>query len=489
MKKAYVILTAVFLVIATFFTTMGYAELTDALRVQGSATVQVPYGLFITQVIEKGNTNIDHEDHSFIKHTTTLETIIDKKDDTKTGGWRPTTTKYEGSFSYEIVVYNNTNYEYAYRGLYYQKTEYNNSSVDTKASDSKIGVVTSFPYGSVVAPGERLSFMVTYTIGKNLDYSTDWKTLLNFQFGINVNSIDAAADIVHDKFLNILNTTSTYQELVDVLDNKFDGNQEWTSNYIGNVGNAVDDDMMAVETLFAGQLTMMVNGNPQKAWVLIKHENLDNNEMTGDDYTLNYNQYGLITHRGCEMTLYLTVDSLSTANGWAPVYATVFTCDRDEAGNIVGEWYRVGDSYYGQANIVGYKGESGGTGSFVTDNWKAYRSSYKVTDDYSYTVDADVTIKSLMQVVDQSTINAFQGLLADAEAMIANEKYAGTGITAVEDAYRKAASFYTVNANGKAIANDDTRRVWLIPIMNELNHSLTVAQDEIDRIEQENQNN
>ena len=56
MKKAYVILTAVFLVIATFFTTMGYAELTDALRVQGSATVQVPYGLFITQVIEKGNT-------------------------------------------------------------------------------------------------------------------------------------------------------------------------------------------------------------------------------------------------------------------------------------------------------------------------------------------------------------------------------------------------------------------------------------------------
>jgi hypothetical protein len=284
-------------------------------------------------------------------------------------------------------------------------------------------------------------------------------------------------------------TYAGYQELVDALDNKFDGNQEWTSNYIGNVGNAVDDDMMTVETLFAGQLTMMVNGSPRKAWVLIKHENLDNNEMTGDDYTLNYNQYGLVTHKGCEMTLYLTVDSLSTANGWAPVYANVFTCDRDDAGNIVGEWYKVGDSYYGQANIVGYKGESGGTGSFVTDNWKAYRSSYKVTDDYSYTVDADITIKSLMQVVDQSTINAFQGLLVDAEEMIANDKYAGTGITAVEDSYRKAARFYTINANGKAIANNNIRRVWLIPIMNELNHSLTVAQEEIDRIEQENKNN
>ena len=186
------------------------------------------------------------------------------------------------------------------------------------------------------------------------------------------------------------------------------------------------------------------------------------------------------------MTLYLTVDELNKANGWAPVYATVFTCDRDEAGNTVSEWYKVGDSYYGQANIVGYRGESGGTGSFVTDNWKSYSSSYKVSDDYSYSVGADITIKTLMQTVDQSTIRAFQGLLTDAEAMIANEKYAGTGIRVVEDAYLKAAKFYTMDANGKAIANNDTRRVWLIPIMNELNHVLSVAQDAIDKIEQGN---
>ena len=128
--------------------------------------------------------------------------------------------------------------------------------------------------------------------------------------------------------------------------------------------------------------------------------------------------------------------------------------------------------------------ESGGTGSFVTDNWKSHSSTYKVSDDYSYSVGADITIKTLMQTVDQSTIRAFQGLLTDAEAMIANEKYAGTGIKVVEEAYRKAAKFYTMDANGKAIANNDTRRVWLIPIMNELNHVLSVAQDAIDKIEQ-----
>ena len=169
--------------------------------------------------------------------------------------------------------------------------------------------------------------------------------------------------------------------------------------------------MMTVETLFAGQLTMMVNGKPQKAWVIIKHENLDNNEKTGDDYKLVYNQYGEVTHRGCEMTLYMTVDPLDQRNGWAPVYATVFTCDRDDAGNKVSDWYRVGDSYYGQANIVGYRGESVGTGSFVTDNWKSYASSYRVTDGYAYNVGADVSIKTLMQTVDQSTIDIFQTLL------------------------------------------------------------------------------
>ena len=483
-KKTYIVIVSFALVVMTCLMSIGFAQLTDTLSIRGSANIEIPYGLFITNISGTSTSNLDHHNVSYIKHSTTIETVIDKKNDTQTGGWWPTTTKYTGSSTYEVTVYNNTSYTYAYRGLYYQNSEYHNSYVSTSASDSKIGVVTSFPNGSVVNPGEKLVFNVTYTIGKNLAAGTDWNTLLNFQFGINVESIDAAANIVHDKFLDVLNTTSTYQTLIDVLDDKFDGNQEWTSNYVGNVGNAVDNDMMTVETLFAGQLTMMVNGKQQKAWVIIKHENLDNNEKTGDDYTLTYNQYGEITHKGCEMTLYMTVDSLSKANGWAPVYATVFTCDRDDAGNIVGDWYKVGDTYYGEANIVGYHGEGGGTGSFVTDNWRSFASTYDVTEDYSYAVDGQVTIDSLMQTVDQNAIDAFQKLLEDAEAMIANQKYAGTGIMVVEDAYAKYAPFYDIDQNGKAIAKSDTRRVWLVSAINEFDHVLTVAQEAIDKIEQ-----
>ena len=471
-KRIYCVILAVVLVCMTAFMSFGYAAISDTLSVNGSASVRIPEGLFITQVKTLSSSNTDKNTVSFISYSTTVESVISRKGNSA------------GTVVYQITVLNNTNYEYAYRGLYYISSQGSNSYVSTSNANNKLGVVVNFPEGKIVGPKETLTFTVTYTVGKNIGANLDLSTMLNYQFGINVDSIDKAYDIVHAKFLSILNTTTTYNQLVDVLDDKFDGQQEWTSNYVGNVGNAIDNDMMTVETLFAGHLTMMVNGQAQKAWVLIKHENLDGNENTGDNYTVRYNQYGDITYSGCEMTLYLTVDALDKANSWAPVYVTVFTCDKDANGNVVGDWYKVGDSYYGEANIVGYRGESGGTGSFVTDNWKSFASTYQVTEDYSYSVGAEVSIKTLTQTVDQTTIAEFQRLLTEAEAMIANQKYAGTGITVVEEAYSRAAKFYTLNSENKAIANQDTRRVWLIPIMNDLDYVLNVAQDAIDKIEQ-----
>ena len=469
-------LICISLSVMCLFTCVGYAAVSGNVTVKGNVESEVPEGLFIVGIKTLGINNLDQQPYSvsYVDYSTTVNSIISRANKGN-----------QYSATYEITVLNNTQYEYAYRGLYYMNSYGSNSYVSTSNANNKLGVVTSFPEGTIVsANGGKLIFRVTYTIGKDIKDNVVLDTMLNFQFGINVDSVDKAYDIVHNKFLDILNTKTTYDQLVDVLDDKFDGSQTWTSNYVGNVGNAVDNDMMTVETLFAGQLTMMVNGKAQKAWVIIKHEDIDGNTRTGDDYTIRYNQYGDITHEGCEMTLYMTVDPLDQRNGWAPVYVTVFTCDRDANGNTTSDWYQVGSSYYGQANIVGYRGESGGTGSFVTDNWKTYSSTYQVTDDYSYRVNADVSIKDLMGVVDRSAINEFQSMLEEAEAMIANQKYAGTGIVDVEETYAKAAKFYTLNADGKAIANSDTKRVWLIPIMQELDHVLTVAQEEIDRIEQ-----
>lgn len=470
------LLIIVALSLMTSFLFIGYATVTDTLRISGKAEIQIPSGLFITDISMVSSSGLDVSNATYTQYSTTVTCSLSKRSNNQAG-----------SITYEITVLNNTTYEYAYRDLYFQSSlsGFNNNLVQKTNANNKIGVVTSFPNGNKVAPGESMKFRVTYTLGSNrtLSANTTYKTLINYQFGINVDSELEAVNAVHAKFLDILNTQSTYETLVDVLDNKFDGRQEWTSNYVGNVGSATSDDAMAVNTLFAGQLQLIINGQTRPATVLIKHENLDNNQNTGDDYVARNNSNGgVFRGYGCEMTLYLTTDPLNKANGRAPVYVSVFTCDRDENGNIAGKWYLIGETYLGNANIVGYNGESGGTGSFVTDNWVSDAGTYRVTDNYSYNVSAGQTIKNLVQTVDQRMISEFQRLLNDAKAMIDDTTYAGTGIRVVEEAYERASRYYTLDAGGNPVAMANITRAQLCPIVRQLETNLKVAQDKIDQI-------
>jgi len=460
------------------FIMVGYAALTDSLSISGTMEADTPKGLFITSVERDGNVSrLDVYNASFAEYSTTVTVGLSKSNNS-----------YAGSVRYKITVLNNTTLEYAYRGLYYQPNAsgYSNSYISTSNANNKIGIVTDFPNGTVVAPGGSLEFYVTYTIGSQrntFSASRTYTTLVNYQFGINVETEEAAREAVNDKFLNILNTTSTYEELVDVLDNKFDGSQEWTSNYVGNVGSATSDDAVAVNTLFAGQLQMIIDGEVRTASVLIKHENLDGNRKTGDDYVaVNSSNGGVFRGYGCEMTLYLTTDPLTRPNSNATVYVCVFTCDRDDAGNIVGDWYRIGDSYEGLAPIVGYNGESGGTGSFITDNWLSSAGSYSPSSNFTYYVGAGESLKALTQEFDQDAIDAFQDLLDEAKAMIDDTTYAGTGIEIIEQGYSRASRFFTPDENGNPVANPDTLRVWITPAIRDLAESIRRAKEEIDNI-------
>ena len=478
MTKKSIVSLCIALSLMFSFLALGYASLTDTLNITGRAEADTPEGLFITSVKLKENpTRLDVYNASFTEYSTTVTTDLSKS-----------TNNNAGSVTYIITVANNTKLEYAYRMLYYQSTltGYNNNYISEQNANNRIGVVTNFPYGKVVAPGATLQFEVTYTLGSSrstFPSNRTFKTLINYQFGINVETEEAAREAVNEKFSNILNTATTYEQLIDVLDNKFDGRQEWTSNYVGNVGNATNDDAVAVNTIFAGQLQMIIDGETQPASVIIKHENLDGNNKTGDDYVaVNTSNNGVFRGYGCEMTLYLTTDSLDTPNSTARVYVCVFTCNRDDAGNIIGEWYKIGDTYAGVANVVGYNGETDGTGSFVTDNWVSTAENYSPTSDYTYSVPAGQTLDQLTQEHDEGTIVAFQNLLERAKLMVDDTTYAGTGITIVEEAYSRARAYYTLDENGNPVANPDTLRVWLCPIMTELDNALTRAQEEIDNI-------
>ena len=460
------------------FICIGYAALSDHLLITGTAETDIPSGLFIIDVSTKNETYVDKNQVEFVPYTTTLKSTISRS------------SRYSsGAVTYHITVLNNTKLTYSYRDIYFQAnlTGYNgNTYVSTSNSNRNIGVVcelkTAAAEDKKVAPGETLEFDVTYTVGTSRDRNTDWATMINFQFGINVDGEREALDVIESKFLNILNTQSTYEQLLDVLDNKFDGRQEWTSNYVGNVQSSTSEDSVAVNTLFAGQLQITVGKEQMDATVLIKHENLDGNTMTGDDYTaVNSSNGGVFNGYGCEMTLYLTIDPLDDAGAYVPVYVAVFTCDRDENGNIVGDWYRIGDTYSGEANVVSYEGGNG-TGSFVTDNWIALRESYSMVegysydisgvayrlDAYSYDIAAGVNIESIVMAHDERAVSIFQTLLNDAKKIIDGRDYAGTGIDIVEEVYASLSGYYTLDENGNPVANADLTRCQLSPVISDL---------------------
>ena len=329
-----------------------------------------------------------------------------------------------------------------------------------------------------------------------MDAGTDWRTLVNFQFGINVDGEREAIAVVEQKFLNILNTTSTYEQLIDALDNKFDGYQEWTSNYIGNVKGSSSEDSMAVNTLFAGQLQITVGKEQMDATVLIKHENLDWNNYTGDDYTaVNSSNGGVFNGYGCEMTLYLTIDPLDRAGTYVPVYAVVFTCDRDYNGNKTSDWYRIGSTYAGTANVVTYDGGNG-TGSFVTDNWIADAATYQLIDGYSFVIDGEIynlsayshsvaqgiSIKNIVIATDAGAANTLQTLLNDAKRVLDDRAYAGVGIDLVEEVYVKYSYLYTVDANGNHVVNSDATIAQLSPAIERLYRAVNDALTEMEAL-------
>ena len=489
--------TCMLLAFLCIFSSVGYASMTDSMNVDGTAEIDIPYGLFITavEVADKpapSNLNTTRSTVTFVQYSTTVDSTI-----------RAAKSGTATSVTYKITVLNNTNLTYSYRRIYYQTnlTGYDgNNYIATADNRSKISVKCSLDSATAeqkkVAPGETLEFTVTYTVGRSMDGRKDWLTLINYQFGINVDGEREALDIVEKKFLDILNTNTTYLQLIDALDNKYDGYQEWTSNYIGNVVGSSSADSVAVNTLFAGQLQITVGKDQMDATVLIKHENLDWNNYTGDDYTaVHPTNGGVFNGYGCEMTLYLTIDPLNKAGTYVPVYAVVFTCDRDYNGNKISDWYRIGSTYAGTANVVTYDGGNG-TGSFVTDNWISDAATYQLIDGYSFNINGDVynlnayshsvaqgvSIKNIVIATDVGAVNTLQTLLNDAKRIIDNPAYAGMGIDLVQEAYDKYYDLYTVDENGNHTVDADSTIAQLSPAIENLYRVVNEALTKMDNL-------
>ena len=137
MKNWIKVLACVVLAFGFFFTSFGYAALTDRLSITGKAKIDIPSGVYIISHDGTSYSRLDVRDFSYYNYSTTVDTSLSKSERNR-----------EGTVTYTVTVLNNTEYEYAYRGLYYMSTYGNNSYVSTSNANNKLGVVVKFPDGN-----------------------------------------------------------------------------------------------------------------------------------------------------------------------------------------------------------------------------------------------------------------------------------------------------------------------------------------------------
>lgn len=478
MKKSFLVICLVLLSFSVLFTSVGFARLTDYMTLHGDIEADLPEGLFIISVKEVASTNVETVSAKYFSPTNVAVTM-------NASGDKRTTN----NVTYEIVVLNRTDYIYTYKGVectrnlsgYNGNTYINQSNgISITTKDNLSDTSGTFNSQDTVGPRSTRTFYATYSYttarwswGSAPPRETELATLVNYKFAVNVDSVeDVVVERTFSHFETILNDTESggnYESLLDMLDDKYQGggvNNQWQATYIGNVTGSHSSDSRRVNELFGGELSIEIDGVTTNVTVIIKHEPLDNNDATGDDYEIGTgNDY--IHAEGCEMTLYMTTDDLSSTDSDPVVYASVFTCNRNADGSL-GDWFMAGDMFKGTAPVIGYEGETS-TGSFHTDTWlSSGTQTFEVIDGYSYTIRGSQKISDIVQVVDTKAISTLQTLLNEAATLVYEGNYSGSAMDYLTDVYTRAAYYYTDNGNGTVTVHSDLARYRIVPFIREL---------------------
>ena len=371
------------LAVVLLFTCLCYASFTSYMELSGTlhAEAKEPDGIYISKVEIHSQTDVSNATSNVVLPTN-LHTDMQVN------------ARY-ASITYRVTVHNKTDMTYWYLGMEYLQDVESNNLINTSAGitvstkDNASSNSTQFDTSDWIPPQTERIFYVTFNFGSKAQ--GDISTLINFRFGLHMGSVS-------DEFLKVLNdknSTYGYNYLASAFDTQY---KESGSTVIGNVGT----DQTIFNNLFGSSLTINVDGKEMPVTILIERKDVDGNKNTGDAYT------GNTSLSGCEYTLYVTVDDLSSPGGKATVYAISYTCGAD------GTWYTIGELYEGQCTIRDYDTtDNVYQGAFDADNWVATKKDYVVTDDISYRVgyeqgtqyDKLTTIEDLMSVKDQEFYN------------------------------------------------------------------------------------
>ena len=255
-----------------------------------------------------------------------------------------------------------------------------NSGITIVTKDHQNDSSQTFDSNDWVPPQTYREFYVTYHFGSNVPIICS--LMVNFHFDIRM-------DAVHDEFISVLNNIkapNSYDNLSDVFDQQYakDGSVTITTESHPQVFQSLFEDLM-----------VDIDGTEKQAHVVIRRENMDGSASTGDDYDGS-------GPKGCEYTLYITVESLTP--GTKPtVYAIAYSCGADNMGD---GWYQVGELYEGTAPIKA-------DGTIDYQNWIATQKTYEIADNIKYNVgmqngdqyDIMKTMEQLISAKDQDIFN------------------------------------------------------------------------------------
>ena len=429
------------ILIMTVFMSFGYAALTDNLSILGNAHAKPkPHkGVIITNVELMRSSGITSRENEYILPTN-HETSVN-------------VDRSNGFITYKITVFNNTDVTYWYIGPRCT-TDYGKNALIGK--NNGISIVTkdhaddnyqSFNNEDWIPPQTERDFYVTYTYGSNASGVVD--LLVNFHFDIRM-------DAVHDEFLAVLNDSAPgggYETLKATF--------ESVHASTGSVSISTESHPELFASLF-DDLMINMDGVEKEAHIVIRRENLDKDTTTGDQYNNN-------GPKGCEYTLYITVEPLTP--GTRPtVYAIAYSEGADNMGEL---WYQVGELYEGTANV-------NSNGQIDYSSWIATHKNYEMADGINYLVGApngdqyDImkTMEQLISAEDQDIFNMIDNTNIFKKVYDIIQKHQGStdpAVLGLRNAFYEASKFYVNHNNGqefKVVRNKYTRAEIIYAIKN-----------------------
>jgi len=167
-------LYTIFIVILLLALCICYAQvLNQSLTVEGEAEGKSQEGVFITDVEYYANSGADTANSSVDQFTgTTLKSKV-------TLG-----SSSSSSYTYKVTMHNNSDREYVFIGAITNKTEptqYSNTNIDYNV-ESVTGLTGLEEYVTTIAPGEYITFPVTFTYTGTNTSNPVLNSYINFRF-------------------------------------------------------------------------------------------------------------------------------------------------------------------------------------------------------------------------------------------------------------------------------------------------------------------